>query len=173
MSFDKVKEMMRSRGYTEIKRLGPDTTSAVHPDGYDIVCKRNDKTIGVEDVKEILGKHPKVTRFIFISSSISYPSRYLLHGRIWEVVSPLSIRFNKTKHILVPKYRTLREEEIQDVEKKFKTPRTKFPSLIAKVDAMAIYLGFLPGDVVEVTRFCAVAGESVGYRQVISAAQKI
>ncbi len=72
----------------------------------------------------------------------------------------------KTKHILVPQYKLLPEEEIQQLERKF-GKRALFNKMLAKKDAMARYLDLRTDDVVEVTRKSVIGGFSVGYRILI------
>ena len=75
----------------------------------------------------------------------------------------------KMEHVLVPNYRLVGHAETKELEKRY-GEKTKFPKMVAKVDAMARYLDFQVGDIVEVAKKSPFSG--ISYRWVISENQE-
>lgn len=72
--------------------------------------------------------------------------------KVAEIFWLNDITFNRSTHILVPKYIKLTEEEIKDVmDQYYVKNRTSFP-LMQKDDAMAKYLDLASGDVCKIIR---------------------
>ena len=84
----------------------------------------------------------------------------------WEVLSYTDTCFDKMSHSLLPKYKLLCESDVQEVEKKY-GPRKLFHKMIARQDAIAKFMDYRVGDVVEICSKSAIAGNTITYRLVI------
>jgi DNA-directed RNA polymerase subunit H len=73
------------------------------------------------------------------------------------------LQFDITTHRMVPPHRVLSEEEKQAILKKYNATEQQLPFLDSQ-DAMAKWIGAVPGDVVEVLRHSDVAGVKPMYR---------
>jgi len=76
-------------------------------------------------------------------------------------------KFDIRKHVLVPKFRRINEDEINKLLKKLKITRVELPK-ISVADPMSVSLAADIGDVIEITRKSPTAGESKYYRVVSS-----
>ncbi|MBO3799553.1 MAG: DNA-directed RNA polymerase subunit H [Thermoproteota archaeon] len=75
-------------------------------------------------------------------------------------------KVNILDHVLVPRHRVLSTEEKEALLKKYKIKPSQLPKMLNS-DPVAIAIGAKPGDIVEVVRKSAVAGETLAYRVVV------
>ena len=71
------------------------------------------------------------------------------------------------RHVLVPKARILKKEEVDELLKKYHTTKFNLPKILSK-DPMCKELGAKAGDVLEIKRKSPTAGESIYYRVVVT-----
>lgn len=83
-----------------------------------------------------------------------------------EVFYEKDLKFNVTKHELVPKHRILQEEEKGQLLKNLRIQESQLP-WIYTYDPVIKYLGGKRGEVVEILRKSETAGESLYYRLIV------
>ena len=71
------------------------------------------------------------------------------------------------RHVLVPKARIMKKEEVEELLKKYHTTKLHLPKILSK-DPMCKALDAKVGDVLEIKRKSPTAGESVYYRVVVT-----
>lgn len=125
-------------------------------------------SIGKSDVQLCCTDISTQSHYVFITNSMSFQAAAYLASlpSYWEVLSFDDVAFDKTAHFYVPSYELLTEVQVVAEEKKY-GKRTLFNKMIHKVDAIARFLDFRPGDVVKLTRFSSISGTSIGLRLVI------
>lgn len=130
-------------------------------------CSTGKCTAGIKDISKFLEEHHP-DHLLLITDSISAAASLKISAstRYSEVMSYDDFVMNKSNNIMVPKYRILDNPEILAIEKKF-GPRTNYPAIIARTDAMARFRDFRQGQTVEVTSVSPVSGETVIYKQII------
>jgi DNA-directed RNA polymerase I, II, and III subunit RPABC1 len=89
-----------------------------------------------------------------------------INGIIVQVFSEKELCFNVTKHILVPKHELLSREEKIDVLNLYNTKAKHFPNILC-TDPVSKYYGFVPGDLIKISRNSLTVGVYVSYRFVI------
>jgi DNA-directed RNA polymerase subunit H (RpoH/RPB5) len=125
-------------------------------------------TVGKQDIQDFCNSTSSSDHLIFITDSISFQAVAFL-GSIssyWEVLSYDDTACAKMDHVYVPKYELLTENEILVYEKKFGNRKT-FNKMISKVDALARFMDYRPGDVVRFDKISCIGGLSEGLRLVI------
>lgn len=70
------------------------------------------------------------------------------------------------EHFLIPKHRLLSDEEKDSLLKKYNTNVVSLP-IISSTDIIAKQIGAKTGDIVEIKRDSATAGETFYYRYVV------
>jgi len=75
-------------------------------------------------------------------------------------------KFDLLKHELVPQFRIMTKEEIEQLRKNLGVRKEDLPWML-KSDPVSKAIGAKPGDVVEIIRKSPVAGKSVAYRYVV------
>lgn len=73
------------------------------------------------------------------------------------------IEYDILKHSLVPKQIILKEEEIEQIMKKFNIAKEQLPKILTN-DAVVKALGAKIGDVIKIERPSFTAGSTVYYR---------
>ena len=71
------------------------------------------------------------------------------------------------RHVLVPKARILKKEEVEEILKKYQTTKFNLPKILSK-DPMCKALEAKAGDVLEIKRKSPTAGETIYYRVVVT-----
>ncbi len=74
--------------------------------------------------------------------------------------------FNIFSHKLVPKHEILKEEEKEELLKKYGVSLRQLPRILSS-DPVVKVLGAKPGDVIRIRRKSLTAGETVYYRVVV------
>ncbi len=149
-------------------------------DGTLLVFSQKDKMIerDIEKMMSRIGNEQKTAGIIFISRSP--PSENTLKS-IKLLSNPKTpgdvpnkkiqffhirqLQFDITTHRMVMPHRILDEEEKAPVFEKYKisSPETQLPWIDSQ-DAMAKWVGAVPGDVLEVTRHSDTVGKTMYYR---------
>ncbi|MEN3006431.1 MAG: DNA-directed RNA polymerase subunit H [Candidatus Methanosuratincola petrocarbonis] len=75
-------------------------------------------------------------------------------------------KFDLLKHELVPQFRIMTKEEVEQLRKSLGVRKEDLPWML-KSDPVSKAIGAKPGDVVEIIRKSPVAGRSVAYRYVV------
>ncbi|MBC7121184.1 MAG: DNA-directed RNA polymerase subunit H [Candidatus Methanosuratus sp.] len=75
-------------------------------------------------------------------------------------------KFDLLDHELVPQFRIMAKEEIEQLRKSLGVRKEDLPWML-KSDPVSKAIGAKPGDVVEIVRKSPVAGRSVAYRYVV------
>jgi DNA-directed RNA polymerase subunit H (RpoH/RPB5) len=120
-----------------------------------VCCKKN-----VDDaIKHVVDKG--ITRLMMGMHKISQNSKLVTPEIQVEYILWEHFFMDKRQFVYVPEYRRLQEGEITTIEINHKLQRHQLPSM-QEDDAMAIYLGYKPGDVVE-----AVYADTILYRIVV------
>ena len=174
--------LLRARGYTDIS---PPTSQLVNKNVYVVVLAQyldprtsvstilhcclvpEDTSFNKKDVLAYTQLLAKGTKFIVVTRLLGSQSAQCLRDQHvqFEHLKHEDICYHKTDHILVPHYRWLSRPEIAELEKRY-GDRKQFPKMVADVDAIARYLNFQVGDVLQVRRKTQFA--EVSYRLVIS-----
>lgn len=115
----------------------------------------------------------KESQLLIICNNITNQAIYLLQAKLeidsFTVISHNDISIPRTRHKLVPQYTVLNEKETIVIEKKYNSSRLNFPKIVVPLDPIARYLGFKPGQVVQIMRRCNQNGFEIIYRYVINA----
>ena len=77
------------------------------------------------------------------------------------------MKFDPTKHILVPKHVKLSEKEKQELIEKYNVRMRELPKIL-KNDPAIKHLNVKNGDIIKIIRKSPTAGESIFYRGVIN-----
>ena len=72
---------------------------------------------------------------------------------------------NITKHIMMPKFEVMSEEEIEILLKEFSISKNQLPKILIS-DPISRYFGVKSGDIFKITRSSPTTGLSVSYRLV-------
>ena len=169
--------MLKKRLYSDFK---------VDKNKQTITCKTNrnetcvvllcDMKVGVSYMKTWFSILNKFDHFILVGPSFSFQSIQYLNQNLskiyYEILHPDDVCFDKTSHYYVPQYRLLNQKEKYDICKKY-GDQSKFPCMISKKDAIAKYMGFRPGDMVEIKCSSLISGYSVYYRQIIDISSSV
>lgn len=108
-----------------------------------------------------------VDHLILVADSVSFHIiDFMKHQQdlYWEALTFDDLACDKMAHVKVPTYRLLCEHEVLELERRF-GPRHKFNRMIARVDAIARFMDFRVGDVLEISR---KSTHAVTYRTVVS-----
>ncbi|CAL5985461.1 RNA_polymerase II subunit Rpb5a [Hexamita inflata] len=97
------------------------------------------------------------------SAELSLFKTYKENGTYVEVFEAERLKYNVTKHVLVPKHTLLTEEEKQQVLKDIKATEIQLQT-IEITDPVAKHYGMREGDVVMITRVSETAGKYVNFR---------
>lgn len=172
-----VCEMLVDRGSVETSFSPPPLIDGNHvtieTDTEDIqVVFSTDQKDTTETIRRLVISPEKKTRIIMVSDSKlnahatnqtamikrEYPDTVI------ENFSHQMMTYNPTKHILYNPHRKLSEDEVATVMKTYNIHnRTQFP-VINKNDRIAMHLGLVTGDVVEITHLTKMGGRSKYYR---------
>ena len=133
---------------------------------------QNNGNVGKNDIIKILDNHMKpadIKRCILVLDNVkltpaakNYISERFLRY-IFEPFFTSDLAFNITKSLKVPKHIILSETQTQKILKKYNATKEKMP-LINYNDAVARYLGMLPGQMCEIKRISETGGIYYFYR---------
>lgn len=88
----------------------------------------------------------------------------LLEGGIFQVFTKAELKYNPSKHELVPQHEKMKEAEVKELLEKYNIRGKAHLPVILKTDVMAKWLGLRPGDVVRITRYNDTSGLYYYYR---------
>jgi DNA-directed RNA polymerase subunit H (RpoH/RPB5) len=88
---------------------------------------------------------------------------YNQKGYFVQIISLNQLLINIVDHRDVPKHEVITEEEKNELLEKYHIKETNLPNILRE-DAMAIYLGLTPGEVVRILRPSPTSGTYVSYR---------
>jgi DNA-directed RNA polymerase subunit H (RpoH/RPB5) len=88
---------------------------------------------------------------------------YNQKGYFVQIISLTQLLINIVDHRDVPKHEVITEEEKKELLEKYHIKETNLPNIL-RDDAMAIYLGLTPGEVVRILRPSPTSGTYVSYR---------
>ena len=71
---------------------------------------------------------------------------------------------NALKHKFVPPHKKVPKEKEEELLKRWNTKKSQLPFIRFHEDMPARLIGLMPGEIVEITRPSATAGETVIYR---------
>lgn len=188
-----VKRMFQLRGYTQItkpKKVQLETqglltvTAKYHNPRSSVARDKALETItcvwipfNYQKMSASIGKNEIVDicrwcsgeqiHLILIADSVSFKAVEYLNSQdfVWEILTYRSLAFDPTRSMMVPTYHLLDDKEKAAVEATF-GPASTYPKIIAKYDAIAVFLDFRVGDVLRVTKYSPIAGKGVSYRLV-------
>lgn len=135
------------------KLLGPLITKAM-----------NSKQASERGLEIIIISEKELTNHI-IKANEEYLATYgMLHiehyiYKLFKLVVP--------EHVMQPKFTLATREEAAEFCKEYYTDIDKFPKISSKSDAMAVWMGLRPGDVVKIERTSESAGVAIVYRYCI------
>ncbi|OYT46615.1 DNA-directed RNA polymerase subunit H [Thermoplasmatales archaeon ex4484_6] len=75
-------------------------------------------------------------------------------------------RFNVMENYLVPRHSIMKEEEVEELLKRYRIDRIQLPQILT-ADPCAKALGAQPGMVLKIERESPTAGASIYYRLVV------
>jgi DNA-directed RNA polymerase subunit H (RpoH/RPB5) len=88
---------------------------------------------------------------------------YNQKGYFVQIISLTQLLINIVDHRDVPKHEVITEEEKNEIIEKYHIKENNLPNILRE-DAMAIYLGLTPGEVVRILRPSPTSGTYVSYR---------
>lgn len=165
VEFDKSYKISKSEFMTAYEADNID----IYIDGIYVFMQKGLKKFGKSELLKVLRAieeaHGEDTHIILcLKDKLSDTVRTELRDGV-EVFLQRNLIFNPTKHILVPKYRLLSEEETKVILKKLKTVRATLPKQTSE-DPISKYYGANPGQVFEIIRRSPASGVSTAYRVV-------
>ncbi len=115
-----------------------------------LIANEKGFVIGKADLIRVLEKSLMISHTIVITSALSpQASSMSSHNfKHVEILTMNEVLINKLQFQGVPRYQVLNEKQIKHLEHFYKIKRDKLSCMNYKEDAMARYLGFLPGSVV-------------------------
>lgn len=124
------------------------------------LCTTSISKFGVDETKLLIGKLERTNArelILILSDSItSFASKMLTEYaaskscKLW-IFTENQLRFNVTKHRLVPKHKKLSKIEKQEILSKNKLQVAQIPKLL-NIDPIVKYYGFDSGDLIQITR---------------------
>jgi DNA-directed RNA polymerase subunit H (RpoH/RPB5) len=114
---------------------------------------------------------PKTTELIIITMEPVGPMFHAAAAKIWNN-SQTRVRYfqaatlvnNALKHKFVPPHKKVTKENEEKLLKEWNTKKSQLPFIRFHEDMPARLIGLIPGDIVEIIRPSATAGETVIYR---------
>lgn len=88
---------------------------------------------------------------------------YNQKGYFVQIISLTQLSISIVDHCDVPKHEVLTEEEKKEILEKYHIMENNLPNIL-RDDAMAVYLGLIPGEVVRILRPSPTSGTYVSYR---------
>jgi DNA-directed RNA polymerase I, II, and III subunit RPABC1 len=168
-------EMLNDRGYTGIMHNTSEFIIATDDcENKIIIFFILDMKVSVKrvkSIKEIITASENVyTCLIIIYKHVitSFAKQFILTDMDMTVqtFSENEMSFNITKHMLVPKHELLCDEEKRMVLSQYKTKLKHFP-ILPMYDPVSRYYGYLPGNIVKITRPSINTGYDILYRVVM------
>ena len=156
--------MLRARCYKNVQRKNSSTVIAEN-DNKRVLCLTMLMSIGKKSALKYKRYASDYKHFILVTMRISFQAMAILKEcfNIFELLRPKEIYYNKTLHVMVPKYKILSAEEVDEIQIQY-GPIKHFPKIIANVDPIARYLNFREGQVVSIDK----PGRVTYYRHVVS-----
>jgi DNA-directed RNA polymerase I, II, and III subunit RPABC1 len=153
-------EMLNDRGHTDIEDVDACLLIASDPlSGKKImVYKFQDPKVSVKNIKQLKNiidnyEHTFSCLIVVYKTSISTFAKQFISTEVDNILVQLfsekELRFNITKHELVPSHKLLSVIEKANLLTKYKL---KHLPVILISDPVCRYYGCLPGDIVEITR---------------------
>lgn len=171
-----VYEMLHDRGFDDIESTEDSMIIAKnHNDQRILVYFVSAAKVSVKKIKEIKDLIEEDSRdfycliLVYKGSITSFAKQFIttdVNNVLVQVFSEKELAFNITKHSLVPAHKLLSEVEKQEVIKRYKTKSKNFPDLLC-TDPVSKYHGFVPGNMIQITRKSPTAGTYVSYRVVV------
>jgi DNA-directed RNA polymerases I, II, and III subunit RPABC1 len=171
-----VHELLRDRGYHEIESSNETIIIARNEHSrrmlvYFVSCARV-SVKKIKTIKDIIedDEYGFFCLMIICKGSItSFAKQFIttdVNNLYVQVFSEKELSFNITKHMLVPKHELMSSDEKAHIKTIYKTKLKHFPNLLS-TDPVSKYYGYLPGDLVRVTRKSPTAGMYTSYRVVV------
>ena len=155
----------------------PDNSHSMYVKFYIVHQYAEQKSFGKKELKitvdEIREKYlnQEIHFIILLHQDPTTPAKKALKsdvGRYKNVeVYPVNrFVFNITQHYLVPRFRRMNAEEVQELLEKYHCTRIQLPKMLSS-DPISQYYRYRPGDVIEIIRFgIPTTGRSKYYRLV-------
>ncbi len=173
---DKIKILMKNRGYTEeAKKKGDeDKTDFLYfkdESGAQIIVHYTykDETTGVAYIRDLNKKFDKkkIKRRIFIGAGkVTRSALNELTDKKVEFIPADLVLMQITEHEYVPKHEILSEEEKERLLDKLQVPASALPNILNS-DPVSRVIGAEVGDILKITRKSETAGETIVYRLVV------
>ena len=182
LSFRTIIEMLRDRGIvTEaLESISPTELDALSTNHNFFTIKVNDELsivyymskMKISEFKTaLLGKNkddvPEGTRIFVFKDELNTQNRNNIANIFakHQVFHIKELLFNVSMHNLVPKHEVIKNpDEVDSIMKRYNIKiKAHFP-LIQSTDAMAKYLGLVPGDLVRIVRTSPTVGAYSYYR---------
>lgn len=124
--------------------------------------------VGKNEISQYCSHLSDLDHVILIADAVSFQAvDYMKQSSFyWEILSYHDTSCDKMEHRLVPLYKILSETEIKNIEKKYGS-RDKFPKMVVGLDAIARFMDFRLGDVVEIRKRSSIVGVALNYRQLV------
>lgn len=150
-------EMLSQRGYKNVKINDNATITATKLNGAKICLFLTIiNKCGVDKYQEYmtLAEEKKIKHIIIIANKVTTHIQNLIKNTInmdvrIEVFNQDELKFNITKHRLVPKHELLSPEETKEMKEKWQGD--KFP-VILRNDAISRFYNYSPGNIIKITR---------------------
>lgn len=127
------------------------------------------ETIGVKvlkDLKRIMDEEGAEKAMIVTQGSYSFSAKNFGKKFNIELIPSALPAFDLTEHELVSKHRILSPTEVEKLLEKYRIEAYRMP-YIKKDDPVAILLGAIPGNVIEIIRESPTAKKFTTYRYVV------
>lgn len=132
----------------------------------------DDEKVGRKGLEALIEEYERenIYEIIFITHSSLSPACHthisLLPRFNIEIFREEELKFNVTKHSLVPRHRILNVFEKENVLQRLKLKVENLPKILS-TDVISRYYGAKHGDIIEITRKSQTAGECLYYRAVV------
>jgi|TARA_B110000261_G_scaffold163721_1_gene210559 DNA-directed RNA polymerase subunit H (RpoH/RPB5) len=168
-------EMLSDRGHTEIKDVDESLIIASKPNSEKkiMVYRVRDPKVSVKNIKQlksIIDDYEAAFSCLIViyKTSISTFAKQFISSEVEDILVQLfsekELRFNITKHDLVPIHRVLPLNEKATLLSRFKI--TQLPVILSS-DPVCRYYGCLPGNIMEITRESETCDLYTLYRLVV------
>jgi len=171
-----VYEMLSDRGYLNIE--SKEDLCIIARNNQDkriIVYFVESVKVSVKKMKSIkdmiqndhFGFHALI--LVYKSTITSFAKQFIttdVDGLLVQVFSEKELCFNITKHKLVPKHELMTDTEKHDTLSEYKTKLKNYPNILCN-DPVSKYYGFVPGNLIKITRKSPTVGTFVSYRVVV------
>jgi len=178
-----LREMLQDRGYKITNIFSFEEFNVMYEENnYDIIDDENkiyamfykdSKTFGKKDLETIVSKiHAEygenINIIIILKDKYNVIIEKELSNEYYQNVEIFlfkNLTFNITKHVDMPKFYPMTEEEIKEITDKYKTKKTQFPRMLL-TDPIARYYGVKSGGMFRIVRKSPASGNYITYRMV-------